>query len=269
MPEDLKEDGAVCTELGIAAVISFHRGDIPGARRYLATAAPYAARLQPRLVASLALARSLDYEYAGALPEALAALTGGCADSREDIEEAEEVFGDVVRLAIAAGDLAGARAFAGQAATLAAGSEVPHRQATALYCRGLLDGDAPLLLAAAERYEDASRPLMRAKALEAAAEHFLRADDRSQARAAFTGAVEAYVSLGAAADAARLDAAFRAPASGAGRALNTGRPATAGIASPRPRSRLPPSSPKGCPTRKSPSSWCYPGGLSRPMSPTS
>ncbi len=84
-----------------------------------------------------------DYEYAGALPEALAALTGGCADSREDIEEAEEVFGDVVRLAIAAGDLAGARAFAGQAATLAAGSEVPHRQATALYCRGLLDGDAP------------------------------------------------------------------------------------------------------------------------------
>ena len=74
MPEDLKEDGAVCTELGIAAVISFHRGDVPGARRHLATAAPYAARLKPRLVASLALARSLDYEYAGALPEALAAL---------------------------------------------------------------------------------------------------------------------------------------------------------------------------------------------------
>ena len=189
MPEDLKEDGAVCTELGIAAVISFHRGDVPGARRHLATAAPYAARLKPRLVASLALARSLDYEYAGALPEALAALAAG-DDSPEDIEETEEVLGNVVRLAIAAGDLAGARAFAGQAATIAAGSEVPHRQAAALYCRGLLDGDAPLLLAAAERYEDASRPLMRAKALEAAAEHFLRADDRSQARAAFTGAVD-------------------------------------------------------------------------------
>jgi hypothetical protein len=143
VPEDLKEDGAVCTELGIAAVIRFHRGDVPGARRYLATAAPYAARLQLRLVASLALARSLDYEYAGVLPEALAALTGGCADSREDIEEAEEVSGDVVRLAIAAGDLAGARAFADQAATLAADSEVSHRQATALYCRGLLVRDAP------------------------------------------------------------------------------------------------------------------------------
>jgi DNA-binding CsgD family transcriptional regulator len=207
MPEDLKEDGAVCTELGIAAVISFHRGDVPGARRHLATVAPYAARLKPRLVASLALARSLDYEYAGALPEALAVLTR--EDSPEDIEETEEVFGDVVRLAIATGDLAEAHAFAGQAAALAAGSEIPHRQAAALYCRSLLDGDAPLLLAAAERYEDASRPLMRAKALEAAAEHFFRADDHSQARAAFTAAVTVYVSLGAAAYAARLDAAFR------------------------------------------------------------
>ena len=53
-------------------------------------------------------------------------------------------------------------------------------------------------------------PLMRAKALGAAAEHFLRADDRSDARAAFTGAVEVYASLGAAADVARLEAAFRA-----------------------------------------------------------
>jgi hypothetical protein len=47
MPEDLKEDGAVCTELGIRAVISFHRGDVRGARRHLAAAALYDARLKP------------------------------------------------------------------------------------------------------------------------------------------------------------------------------------------------------------------------------
>jgi DNA-binding NarL/FixJ family response regulator len=97
-----------------------------------------------------------------------------------------------------------------RAETLAAGSEIPHRQANALYCRGLLDHDGPRLLAAAERYEEAGRPLLRAKALEAAAGYFVDADDRVQARAAFTTAVEVYNSLGAAADAARLQAAFRA-----------------------------------------------------------
>ena len=133
MPEDLKEPGAVCCELGIAAVISFHRGDVPGARRHLATAAPYAARLQHRLVARSRWPAAWTREYAGALPEALAALTDVFSDSSEDVEEVEEVLADVVRLAIEAGDLARAHAFADQAATLAAGSEIPHRQANALY----------------------------------------------------------------------------------------------------------------------------------------
>ena len=128
-PDDLKEDGAVTSERGIAAVISFHRGDVPGARRHLAAAAPCAARLEPRLVASLALARSLDREHDGALPEALAALTGGLDRDTEDVEETEDVLGDAVRLALAAGELDRAHVFADQAAALAAGSEIPHRQA--------------------------------------------------------------------------------------------------------------------------------------------
>ena len=49
-----------------------------------------------------------------------------------------------------------------------------------------------------------------AKALEAAAERFVDAGDRSQARDAFTRAVEVYTSLGAAADVARLQATFLA-----------------------------------------------------------
>ena len=40
--------------------------------------------------------------------------------------------------------------------------------------------------------------------------HFVDAGDRGQARDAFTRAVEAYTSLGAVADVARLQAAFRA-----------------------------------------------------------
>jgi len=73
-----------------------------------------------------------------------------------------------------------------------------------------VDHDAARLLTAADRYDDAGRPLLRAKALEAAAGHFVEAGDRGQARAAFTGAVEVYTSLGAAADIARLQATFRA-----------------------------------------------------------
>ena len=210
VPENLKEPGAACGGLGIAAVISFHRGEIGAARRHLAAAAPHAKRSGHRLIGPLVLARSLDCEHEGALPEALAALTGGFDGNTEEILEMEDLLADAVRLATETGDLSTAQSLAGHAAALAAGSEIPHRQANALYCRGLLDHDAPRLLAAAGRYDDASRPLQRAKALEAAAGHFVGAGDRGQARGAFTHAVEVYTFLGAAADVARLQATFRA-----------------------------------------------------------
>ena len=208
-PEDLTEPGAACCDLGLAAVISFHRGDAAAARGYLAAADPHARRLGRRPVGLLALARSLDREQDGALPEARAALTDAF-DGNEEVEELEDLLANAVRLAAGTGDLGTAQALAGHADALAAGSKIPHRLANALYCRGLLDRDAARLLVAAERYGDASRPLLRAKALEAAAGYFVDADDRGQARAAFTAAVEAYTALGAAADVARVQATFRA-----------------------------------------------------------
>ena len=210
LPENLKAPDEACVDFGIAAVISFHRGDIDTARRYLAAAVPHAQRLGHRLITSLALARSLDREQDGALPEALAALTDAFDGDTEDIEETEDLFADTVRLATETGDEDTARTLAGQAAALAAESEIPHRQANALYCGGLLDRNASQLLVAAERYEHAGRSLLRAKALEAAAGCFVDADDRGQARDAFTGAVEIYTTLGAAADLARVQATFRA-----------------------------------------------------------
>jgi tetratricopeptide (TPR) repeat protein len=210
LPENLKEPAVAGCDLGIAAVVSFHRGDVGAARSHLAAAAPHLERLGHRLITSLALARSLDCEHDGALPEALAALTDAFGGNTEEVEEIEDLLPDAVRLAAETGDLGTAQALAGQAAALAAESEIPHRQANALYCRGLLDHDASRLLAAAERYDDAGRPLLSAKALEAAAGHFIDTGDRGQARAAFTRAVEVYTSLGAAADVAQLQATFRA-----------------------------------------------------------
>jgi DNA-binding CsgD family transcriptional regulator len=162
------------------------------------------------VVGPLALARSLDSEHADALPAAMAVLTAGFAENAEELEEIEDLLADAVRLATTIGSLGTAKAVAGHAEALAAESEIPHRQANALYCRGLLDHDAARLLRAAERYGDASRPLLAAKALEAAAGDFVRADDRGQARTAFTRSVEIYASLGAATDVARLQARFRA-----------------------------------------------------------
>jgi DNA-binding CsgD family transcriptional regulator len=210
LQENVKEYTVACLILGVAAAIRFHRGEIDAARSHLAAAVPHAKGIGDRPIGSLALARSLDCEQAGAPQEALAALTVAFDGNAEDLGEVEDLLVEAVRLAIQAGDQGTAKDLAGHADALAAGSEIPHRQANALYCRGLLDRDAPRLLTAAERYGTAGRPLQQAKALEAAAGHFIDTDDRTQARAAFTAAVDVYTSLGAAADIAQLQAAFRA-----------------------------------------------------------
>ena len=190
-------------------MILFHRGDADAARQHLAAAAPYAQRLGNRVVGTLALARSLDAELAGEPREALAVLTGFASDA-EEIDEIEGLLADGVRLAMEIGDTAAARALAARAAALARKSSIPHREASTLYCRGLLDHDGLGLLRAADRYSDACRPLLAAKALEAAAVAFLDVSDRTAARAAYTRAFDLYTSLGATWDAARLQARFRA-----------------------------------------------------------
>jgi DNA-binding CsgD family transcriptional regulator len=210
VPDDLKEPGAACCDLGIAAVICFHRGEIDrGARP--------PRRRRPARRAD----RTPAYRPAGPRPQPgpragrRAAGGAGRADRRRSpaIRKNSRRSRTCWLTPSASprdrrpGHRAGPR---GHAAALAAESEIPHRQANALYCRGLLDHDAPRLLAAAERYGDAGRPLLSAKALEAAAGDFIDTGDRGQARAAFTRAVEVYTSLGAAADVARLQATFRA-----------------------------------------------------------
>jgi DNA-binding CsgD family transcriptional regulator/tetratricopeptide (TPR) repeat protein len=210
VPWDLKEPPAACQELGISAQILFHRNEAGAARRYLADAERYAERLGQRLVPALALALSLEREQAQAPAEALRILTAAFSDNPDGVEDNEDLFLDAVRLAVKTADQATARTLTGQAETLAAESQIPHRRATALYCRGIVDRDASMLLAAAQRYADAGRPLPRAKALAAAAAALVAADDRTGARLAFEQALEVYESVAAEADLNRLQAEFRA-----------------------------------------------------------
>jgi DNA-binding CsgD family transcriptional regulator/tetratricopeptide (TPR) repeat protein len=209
LEEVSKDPGVACCDHGIAAVICFHRGENAAARQHLAAAAPHAKRIGNRVVGPLALARSEAYEQEGELSEALDVLTG-FADDAEEVDEVEDLLADGARLATRIGDTAAARTFADRAVAFARDSEIPHREANALHCRGLVDHDAGRLLQAADRYHDAGRPLPRAKALEAAAGAWVDAGDRVPARAAFTGAVDLYSSLGATRDVARLQARFRA-----------------------------------------------------------
>jgi DNA-binding CsgD family transcriptional regulator/tetratricopeptide (TPR) repeat protein len=209
VPEDLKDPLIACCESGIAATIGFHRNDPEVARRHLAAAEPHWQRVEYRAIPTLVLARSLDREQHGELPQALEVLTSTLGSNADDLGETEELIGDVVRLALKIDDKATAQTVTAQAATLAEGSEIPHRQASALYCRGIVDRDAFVLLAAAQRYADAGRPLPRAKALEAAAECLVEAEERVAARQAFEQAVEVYEFLGAEADLNRVHAEFR------------------------------------------------------------
>ncbi|HEU5469234.1 MAG TPA: AAA family ATPase [Actinophytocola sp.] len=209
LPDEFKDPGATCCDRGVAAAIAFHRGDPEAGRQHLSLAEPSAERIGNRVVASLTLARSLDQEIAGAPDEALAVLTAGVTNHAEELEEMEDLLPEAARLAVSTNTVDTAVDIAAQAASLALRSQVPHRLAADAYCRGLLDDDPGLLLQAADRYREAARPLLRAKAFEAAALAFAGRGDRTPARAAFTRADDLYGSLGARWDLAHLRAQLR------------------------------------------------------------
>jgi ATP/maltotriose-dependent transcriptional regulator MalT len=209
VPGNLKSPASACCDLGIASLIGFHRGETRAALESLDTVGPHAEKVGHRLIPPLALARSLAREQADAPAEALALLSTWFDGSTEEVGQAEDLVADAVRLAVKASELATARDLAKQAAEFAEGAQTPYRQANARYCSGLVEHDAQKLLDAAQRYFDASRPLLMAKALEAAAEEFVAVDDKSAAREAMGRAVEAYTGLGAQADVNRVQAAFR------------------------------------------------------------
>ena len=208
VPQSMKEHATACCELGIAALISFHRDDAAAAREFLAAADPHAARIGRRLIPQLTLARSLDHEHAGALPAALSALTCWLDGGTEEVGLIQDILPDAVRLAVRLGDLGTAQALVTEVTDFAATQETPSVRGNALYCRGLLGRDAPLLLAAAQEYERAGRPLLRARAMEGAALAHADAGRWEQARAAQASATQLYGLLGASVDVARMRSAF-------------------------------------------------------------
>jgi DNA-binding CsgD family transcriptional regulator len=196
-----------CTDHGIAATIQLHRGE--EADQHLNEAEQYAARMGDRVCGVLTLARSLDREQAEEPAEALAVLLDGLADTAEEVEQTADLLADAVRLAVTVGDHAAAQTVVNRAEAVAQSSTVPHHQAIAPHCRGLLEHDPSTLLQAAKHYQEAGRLLPQAQALEAAGVAMADCGDLAAARAHFTDAFSLYTELGASWDLARTQARFR------------------------------------------------------------
>jgi len=197
---------------GVAALIAFHRNDAERGRSHLDAALRSAGQLAGHELGYWVPAGVVERELVGESGAALDLLRGalGRRLSEERLHaEADYLLASIVRLAVALGDKETAGAVTARAEELAANGAVPHRHAAALHCRGWLELDAALLLQAADRQQDAGRPLHRAQAHEAAALVLAESGNVEAARAPFNAALDGYTALGAEWDVERMQVAFR------------------------------------------------------------
>lgn len=209
VPDDALDQASACQHRGLVAAIYFHRGETDPGLRNLAISEEHEALLGLRVIAAPALARALRFEQEGRPEEALAGLLTSLTAEGEELDEMEELLPEAMRLAVECNDDEGAAHILRLADEAAARASIPHWLGTALYCRGLRNGDPQQLLQAAEHYLVSGRPLHRAAALDAAAGRFAELGERAEARTAFSRALDGYLALGASWDAARLQNRFR------------------------------------------------------------
>jgi DNA-binding CsgD family transcriptional regulator len=117
---------------------------------------------------------------------------------------------DLVRLAVAGGRPELGRAVVEAMEEATAGSSTASWRGAALWGRGLLHGDADAMVEAVNAYQQASRPVERARVCEGAASALSGVGRREEAAALLEDAVGAYERVGASLDLTRAEAALRA-----------------------------------------------------------
>ena len=176
---------------------------------------------------------------------------------------------DLVRLALASGDLGRAREVSAAVAEVASGNDVAWMTGEALRCQGLIEDDAEILQAAAEAHARGSRPLGLALACEDAGSAFARHGHAERARPLLDQAVGLYERLGAARDLARAEAALREAGIRRGRRGPRSRPQFGWQSlTPTEHARSRTWSPRGCPIPRSASACTYHTGPCRHISRT-
>jgi DNA-binding CsgD family transcriptional regulator len=209
------------------ALIWVHRNDLARASQAAGAAMDQLGERGPRYRALWAMwAHALLLEAEGKTADAFTLLAGAwdrCAELGLTLDY--RAFGpDLVRLALASGERERARAVAAAMAGIAEPLDVPSLTGAALHCRGLVQGDAGILRAAATAYARGPRPLELALASEDAGAAFARQGDTGTARGLLEQAAAIYERLDAARDLARTEAVFRAADIRRGRRVTRGRP---------------------------------------------
>ena len=212
---------------GILSLISLHRNDLSRAEEAADAAARDLARWGPGYLTTWAAwPRALIQEAGGELGQALATMTGAwdtCARLGLALDY-PAVGADLVRLALASGDIGRARDASAAVTEVAARNEVPWMTGAALRCQGLIEDDAEILQAAAGACAGGSRPLGLALACEDAGAAFARQGRLDRARPLLDQALGIYERLGAARDLARAEATLREAGIRRGRRGTRGRP---------------------------------------------
>jgi len=211
------------------SLISLHRNDLSRAQEAASAAERDLAGRSSGYLMSLAVwPRALIQEAGGEPGQALATMTGAwdtCARLGLALEY-PAAGADLVRLALAAGDIGRARDVSAAVTEVASGNEVPWMTGAALRCQGLVEDDAEILQAAAVACARGSRPLQLALASEDAGAAFARQGRLDRARPLLDQALGIYERLGAARDLARAEATLREAGIRRGRRGTRGRPQT-------------------------------------------
>jgi DNA-binding CsgD family transcriptional regulator/tetratricopeptide (TPR) repeat protein len=199
---------------GLSALIAVHRGDRTAAASQLALlSGPMSATSPGRQSAhtptwALAVAAQAD----GDIPAATAILRPAwdLDTERDQLRYLRHyLVPDLVALQLAAGDEAAGRCTAGSIRNYASRRTAPALRRSVRHACALAEGDVVELLAVADEYQQARRPLFAAQARERAAALLAGADQPRQAETALRQAVTDYESLEAGWDLARADSMLR------------------------------------------------------------
>jgi DNA-binding CsgD family transcriptional regulator len=198
----------------LAALIAGHRGDSAGAAEHLSVVPDttgWVKQAGPQSLHGPLWARAVAAEQDGGPGEAIAVLAQCLEPTLGEMMPTRHVLlPDLTRLALAVGEDGLAHAAADAATREAEREPLAWKQAAADHCRGLVQGDAQAVLAAAEYARAADRPLDYGQALENAAVMAAASGDVALARDRAANAVRQYAKLGARWDISRAAARLRA-----------------------------------------------------------
>ena len=196
----LRERGPVLLYHGISALVAVQRDNRDAARLHLKAGFAESTDTVSAWENAdfLFAAQAQDAERSGNLGRAVSVLAPILDTRPGQMTLVHQWLPDLVRIAVAVGDTATARAALDRCAAEAAREEIPARAAAALSrCRGLLGQDVEALLAAANHYQEVGRPIELAQTLEDAAERLAADGHIARARRLLNQAADIYTGLGA------------------------------------------------------------------------